>query len=381
MPWLELTLLSAGSTSSRRVSLALNTLPRILQIFVMLAVGAVALYLAFRGVDGQAFLEALQGVHVPTFIAGLGLFFSVHVCRSIRWGRLVQAVEPRVGFRTYFSVCSVGFFLINVLPFRLGEVVRPYLLFEREEIPFGSGVATVVVERVLDMLALGAIFVGALALADLPDGPVSIGGEPVDLVGTGRTAILSVLLPASGLLVVLLAMGDRGVSLAGRLAGLAGERMGSLVSGLLRTFLDALLSLGSLRSAVPVLAWTVITWVLNVFSILVMARGLEFGAQVGFWDAGAILSSICIFLILPAPPLFAGVFEAAVIVGVVLVVGTEFYDQAAAFSVLVHGSQFLLLSVLGGFFLVVDRISVRRLLSQSRRMGSSSPADDGSPPA
>jgi len=332
-------------------------------------------------VDGEAFVAALRGVHIPIFIAGVVLFLSVHVCRSIRWGRLVQAVQPQVTFRTYFSVCSVGFFLINVLPFRLGEVVRPYLLFEREDVPFGSGVATVVVERVLDMLALAVIFLGALAFADLPDGPVSIGGESVDLVGTGRTAILSVLLPASGLLVVLLAMGDRGVSIAGQVAGLMGDRASTLASGLLRTFLDALLSLGSLRRAVPVLVWTVITWVLNVFSILVMARGLEFGAEVGFWDAGAILSSICIFLILPAPPLFAGVFEAAVIVGVVLVVGTDFYDQAAAFSVLVHGSQFLLLSVLGGFFLVVDRISVRRLLAQSREMDFSPSTGDGSPPA
>jgi uncharacterized membrane protein YbhN (UPF0104 family) len=348
----------------------------------MVLIGAGAFYLTFRGVDGEAFFAALSQVDLRIFAGGLLCFFAVHLGRSIRWGLLVQATAPRVTFRSYFSICSVGFFLINVLPFRLGELVRPYLLYEREDVPFGSGVATVVVERVLDIASLGLIFLGAVAFADLPDEPLSIAGQSVDIVSAGRHAILGAGVPAVLGLVVLAVMGAPAVALARRIAALFGDRVSVLVGRLLESFVEALHSLGSPGRALPILAWTLVTWAVNVLSILVMAKSLPFGADLGFWDGGAILSSICIFLIVPAPPLFAGVFELAVFVGVLLVAhdaGAQVHDQARAFAVLVHGSQFALLSSLGVMFLMIDRISVQRLLGATRQFRPGGSGD--SPPA
>ena len=150
----------------------------------------------------------------------------------------------------------------------------------------------------------------------------------------------------------------------------------------MESFVAALHALGSVRRATPILAWTILTWAVNVLSILVMAKSLPFGEGLGFWDGGAILSVICIVLIVPAPPLFAGVFEFAVFVGVLLVVrdgGQLLADQARAFAVLVHGSQFALLSTLGVAFLIVDRISVSRLLSVTRSFSQGDSADNPQP--
>ena len=344
----------------------------------MVLIGAGAFYLTFKGLDTDAFVAALAQVNLPVFAAGLLCFFGVHLGRSIRWGLLVQATDPKVRFRSYFSICSVGFLLINVLPFRLGELVRPYLLFEREEVPFGSGVATVVVERVLDIAALGLIFLGAVAFADLPAEPLLIGGQSIDIVTTGRRAILGVGLPSAAALLGLLVAGDPAVVLARRLAARLGPRVEELVGRMLETFLASLQALGSPARALPILAWTLLTWAVNVLSILVMAKSLPFGATLGFWDGGAILSSICVFLIVPAPPLFAGVFELAVFVGVLLVVhdgGPNLHDEARAFAVLVHGSQFAMLSSLGGFFLLVDRISVQRLFGAMSELRQGGPDD------
>jgi len=330
----------------------------------MVLIGAGAFYLTFKGIDTDAFIAALAKVDIPVFGLGLLCFFAVHLGRSVRWGLLVQATDPQVRFRSYFSICSVGFFLINVLPFRLGELVRPYLLFEREEVPFGSGVATVVVERVLDIAALGVIFLGAVAFADLPEEPLLVGGQSVDIISAGRRAILGVGIPASMGLLILLWVGNPAVLFARRLAARLGSRVEAIVGRLLETFLASLQALGTPRRAVPILVWTLVTWAVNVLSILIMAKSLPFGATLGFWEGGAILSSICVFLIVPAPPLFAGVFELAVFVGVLLVVqdgGPQLHDEARAFSVLVHGSQFAMLSGLGLFFLLVDRISVQRV--------------------
>jgi glycosyltransferase 2 family protein len=357
---------------------------RSLQLLVMVLIGAGAFYLTFKGIDTTAFLAALAQVNLLVFALGLLCFFAVHLGRSIRWGLLVQATDPKVSFRSYFSICSVGFFLINVLPFRLGELVRPYLLYEREEVAFGSGVATVVVERVLDIAALGVIFLGVVAFADLPEEPLQVRGQSVDIITAGRRAILGVGIPSTLGLLALMVVGEPVVVLARRIAGLLGSRVETMVGRLLETFLASLQALGTPGRALPVLAWTLVTWTVNVLSVLVMAKSLPFGAGLGFWEGGAILSSICVFLIVPAPPLFAGVFELAVFVGVLLVVhdgGPQLHDEARAFSVLVHGSQFAMLSVLGIFFLLVDRISVQRVFRAMDDLRLNRAKPDGSPPA
>jgi hypothetical protein len=278
----------------------------------------------------------------------------------------VRAVKPGVSFWSFVSICSVGFFLINTLPFRLGEFARPFLLFEREDVPFGSGLATVVVERMLDIAALGVIFLGVLVFADLPAEPVEVGGGSYDIIAMARTSILGVLVPVSLGVVVLLAMGDRGVDLGRSVAGKFHPRLGDLAGRLLKGFVDALRALGSVRRGAPIVLWTAAVWGINIVSIWWMAKAFEFGDVLGFWDGAAILVCICVALILPAPPGFAGVFELAVVIALAIYgIGRA---EAVAFSVAVHGSQFLIIGSVGIYFLVVDKVSVKRLLSEMQAL-------------
>jgi uncharacterized membrane protein YbhN (UPF0104 family) len=337
-------------------------LKRAIQLLLALALGGGALWLALRKVHFDAFVAALRTVDAGVFALGFLSFLVLHLLRSVRWGGLVQAVRPEVRFRSYLSICSVGFMLINILPFRLGEFARPYLLLEREDVPFGSGMATVLVERVLDVMALGVIFLGVLLYADLP-------GYSIEVAGRG---ILGVLIPVGAAIALLLLAGDRGVDLAravrDRAPGLL-KLPFSFGVRFLETFLVALRSLGSVRRAAPVLAWTAALWLLNVLSIYFTVRAFGFGAAIGFWGAATIIVVICLALIAPAPPGFAGVFEFACTVALALfAIGPS---EAAAFAVLLHGSQFLLVTGIGGYFVAVDKISVRRLMDMTKQLGSS----------
>jgi len=352
-----------------------STLKRFLQIAVMLAIGGVALWATFRGVEWDEFAAELSRVDWFAFGLGVAAFATVHVIRSFRWGLLVQGVAPHVSFRSYLSICSIGFFLINILPFRLGEFVRPYLLYEREEVPFGSGLATVVVERVLDVAALGVIFLSVLAFADLPSTTVVAGGEEVDVVALGRLTILGTLLPVIVVLAVMILLGDRGVELTRRLSSPLGPRLSGLAARFVETFVGALKSLGTIGRASKIIGWTAFTWTLNIVSMIGMAKGFDFAANMGFWDGATILVCICIFLILPAPPGFAGVFEFSIFLALTWMGVGE--AAAAAFGVMVHAGQFVLLTAFGVFFLAVDRISVGRLLSDMAKLRQGEPDESG----
>ncbi|MCO4770881.1 MAG: flippase-like domain-containing protein [Deltaproteobacteria bacterium] len=347
---------------------------RALQLLLVLALGAGALWLALREVHLDEFLAALRDVDLGIFALGFLSFFLLHILRSVRWGGLVQAVKPGVRFRSYLSICSVGFMLINILPFRLGEFARPYLLFEREEVPFGSGMATVLVERVLDVMALGAIFLGVLMFADVPAYTIEVAGrdEPFDLVMAARTGILGVLIPVGVAVTLLLLLGDRGIRLVERLRDRMPEGLLRLPLSLgvrfLGTFLEALRSLGSVRRAAPIVVWTAALWFLNILSIYFTVRAFAFGADIGFWGAATILVVICLALITPAPPGFAGVFEFACTVALaIFAVGPS---EAAAFAVLLHGSQFVLVTGVGMYFVFVDKVSVRRLMDMTNELRS-----------
>ena len=348
---------------------------RFVQLAVVLAIGAGCLWFALRKVHFDDFVTALRDMDLGMFAVGLVCFGILHAARPLRWGQLVDAVKPDVPFRSTLSITSVGFMLINILPFRLGEFVRPYLLFEREDVPFGSGLATVLVERVLDVMALGVLFLGVLLFADVPEFTVTVAGrdEPFDIVAAARTGILGVLVPIGLGGVVLLVLGDRGIRIAEQVRDLFPPGLLQLPFALgvrfLQTFLEALRSLGSLRRAAVAIAWTGAMWLINVLSLWATVRAFSFGGAIDFWAAATILVVICVALIAPAPPGFAGVFEFACTVALaIFAIGPS---EAAAFAVVLHGSQFLLVTVVGTYFIVVDRISVGRLLNSMGELRSS----------
>ena len=348
---------------------------RFAQILMMLLLGGGAAWLVFKDVDWSRFWHEVGLVDLPMFLLGMVLFLGLHIARSVRWGRLVQAVEPGVRFRSYFSICSVGFFLINILPFRLGEFVRPYLLLDREDVPFGSGLATVLVERVLDVAALGVLFVGVLlwgGIADLESTTVTVGGQGYDLVQLGRTAILAILIPFGGGIVGLLLLGDRGIAITRRIFGIFGSRIAGLVAGFMASFLHAIRSLGSVRAALSQVGWTTLSWTISVCSMWVMMMAFPFGEDMGFWDGATLLVGLCIVLIVPPPPGFAGVFEFAVAIVLMGIYSVDNPEVPAAFGLLVHVCQFALISALGIAFLSIDRISIRGVLAGMKKVRSGS---------
>ena len=92
-----------------------------------IAVGGLFLWLAFRGEDWAQFTTHLQKVQLTGVVCYIALFSMAHALRIVRWGILVSALGsvPRM---KVFAIGAVGYMAIMVLPFRLGELVRPYLI-------------------------------------------------------------------------------------------------------------------------------------------------------------------------------------------------------------------------------------------------------------
>jgi uncharacterized protein (TIRG00374 family) len=116
-------------------------------------VGLLFVWLAFRGTDIEGLKSSFKAVKYIYIVPVVFLSIVVLVLRSYRWGVILEPLE-KINQWTLFSITAVGFMAISLLPVRMGEFARPYLISKKSSIRMGSALATIVVERIFDMLTL-----------------------------------------------------------------------------------------------------------------------------------------------------------------------------------------------------------------------------------
>src|SRR5512142_3389073 len=102
-------------------------------------------------VDLAAVVGAFRGADLRYLVPAVLLYFLGVVPRALRWFILLRPVQ-RVGIPRLYQVLVVGFMANDILPFRAGEVVRAFMLWEKERVAPGATIATILVERIFDGL-------------------------------------------------------------------------------------------------------------------------------------------------------------------------------------------------------------------------------------
>jgi uncharacterized membrane protein YbhN (UPF0104 family) len=304
------------------------------------------------------------GIDVEEAMAGVGRFrwpllgpiwlcyLAAHALRALRFRILL----PRpVDYAASFSALSIGYLALHVIPFRLGELVRPYLLREQRGVPFGDSLAVVVFERILDVVMLLAMILGTTWFVALPTN-LEVGGVDVLALAQRGAGVLA-LLGAAGVAGVL-ALGDRVLRLTDRLP------LGGVFRGVFERFHASVVALAA-RPAVALqsLLLSVVIWALTLVAVQLQLRaspGLPAGFDVALATWTATLSGMTV---LPTPGFFGG-FEAACVAALqVLGAGREL---AAPFAILLHLTQFVFTVVLGVGFLAREGLDLRQVVARSR---------------
>ena len=138
---------------------------RAIQAAVLLAIGLLILYGVIRTVHPAEVGRAIRGASPGWILVAEAAFLAFIVVRGWRWLVILRASAPRAGLGDAMAVTGIGFAVNAVSPFKLGELLRIGAIAPRAGIGVGEASATVVVERVLDVLALLVIAVGAAAIS------------------------------------------------------------------------------------------------------------------------------------------------------------------------------------------------------------------------
>src|SRR5215211_248129 len=90
-------------------------------------------------------------------LAAVGVTMVTYVLRAFRWQYLLAPLG-HTHFATAFRTTVIGFAATFLLPARAGEVIRPFLLARKEGLPATSAFATIILERLLDLVTVLSLF-------------------------------------------------------------------------------------------------------------------------------------------------------------------------------------------------------------------------------
>lgn len=304
-------------------------MPPWMKLGALAAITLGCLVWALWGMDFAAFGQALVGFHTAWVAAVLIGSTVVVVARAIRFAALL---DVPVALLDLIAVGQIGFLAINVIPFRMGEFVRPYLLDEGHQVPFGAGMAAVVIERLLDMCALLVLLWLVGATVDIPGGGVVVSG--IDLLNAGQQAMLGTVTVGVLGIGALAVAGPRGLVVADALltrvapfaAGRVHRLLATMISGFRSLFLRP-------RAAAVSVGATAVIWAATLGTIAGMMAG--FHGLTPSWDLVLVnwTATITATTLIPTPG-FVGSWEAGS-VGALRIYGVD-ADVARAFSVLTH---------------------------------------------
>ena len=164
-------------------------LNRTWQFWLGLGVSVLLLLVLFWQVDFHEIRQALSDANYVYLAPSIALYFVGVYFRAFRWRYLLQPLRPLAASRVY-PVVVIGYMANNLLPARLGELVRAYYLARREQLSASSALGTVAVERVYDGMTL-------LAWAAIAGPALWLMGEFDGAGDTSRTTWI-VLAPAHG---------------------------------------------------------------------------------------------------------------------------------------------------------------------------------------
>ena len=135
-----------------------------------LLVSAVCLFLFVKDVypHYEETLHALKQAKAPWLILGALSIAASLLVRAYRWRVFLGTEHRSITLARLFNTLTVGFFGNLVLPARAGEFLRPYMLARAEPVRFSEAFATVVVERVFDLIAVVFAFALMCVLAPFP---------------------------------------------------------------------------------------------------------------------------------------------------------------------------------------------------------------------
>ncbi|HOF78544.1 MAG TPA: lysylphosphatidylglycerol synthase transmembrane domain-containing protein [Smithellaceae bacterium] len=318
------------------------------KIIIGILLSLILVYLSIRGVDINNALNNLKKIK-PSFIAAfIAAILIMQFLRSYRWGVILSPLQ-KIDQLSLFSVTSVGFLAVVGIPARLGELARPYLIAQKNNINFSSAFGTIIIERVLDGFTVISIIIIALSFMDLP-------------IWVMRSSILFFLLMFIFFLFIIILIWRRknAINIINRILSKLPGKMANKFDKIIHNFIDGFVIITDLKMLFYLIFLSAIIWLIDVMAIHIML--LAFGFTLPFIAPFVLMIILIAGIAVPTAPGFIGNWHIACILGL-SIFGVQ-KPEALSFAVVYHFLSIFLIVALGVIFLPFNKFSFSDIKKQ-----------------
>jgi hypothetical protein len=331
-------------------------------------------WLAFRKTDWQAQWASLKSADYIYVLPYFGILMLIHLCRTLRWGYLLAGLQ-RVPFRPLNEASGIGFMMLLVLPLRLGEFARPFLIAQRSSIRRSAAMTSVVLERITDGLVVATLLRALLFF--LPTET-----EAVRLVKLGSTIMFAVF--GGGLAFLLFARWhhDRAVHLVRATVGRIVPKLADKVADVVDGFVGAMGQLPDAKRLAGFFLLSLAYWGLNGAGMAVLSRAFNCSGAVdgmcqpmslGLYQAYVVMGVLVAGVMIPSGPGMMGTFQAATMVGLSLFLPAAVVNSSGlAYANVLWLCQTVQQVGLGLILLSVGHLSFRDIATKLDKEGEAS---------
>jgi len=321
---------------------------RFLQLGLGLVISATVVVLLSRIVDTHAVVSAIEFANPWPVAIAVGVYLLAMCVRSVVWHKLLPAADSTL---TLLRVTVVGFAVNYLMPIRVGELARAYLVVRWCGLDYGTTFASLVAERIIDGLAVGLILLAALLFIPTPT-YVLILGLTAAFVFTGLATTL----------IVLSQRPDGMILVVTRLSTRLPRRFAPRVVRLASKFAAGLDPLRNWRALPSITSLAILGWLLQfgVFYLLMLAFPLAASLPMAMVSGGVANFAT----LLPSGPGYVGTFDAALVKLLMDVQGAP-PEYAAAYALVLHTVLVVPIVVLAAIILWRSNLSLTHVLGQT----------------
>lgn len=311
------------------------------------------LLVAFHDVDLGRLFVSIRSTSLPFIMPLVMLTVLFYLIRALRWFHLLEPIK-RIGISNLFSSTVIGFAANCVLPARLGEFIRANYIGRLERISKSSSLATIVIERLFDIFTILLILLFFILLTDFPSEWESTGKA----LKTGGLLFLLILIGSVLLLVGLKERTKTFLNIVEKIVFFLPRQTRQRIAQILKDFTNGLVLVKGPARLLAVIFYSLCLWCLSVFQIYVL--GLSMGLSLPFLAPFFILILLCFSVTIPSAPGYIGTFHLACQYGLIFYGFSK--EMALSMAIVLHAVGFIPTVVLGSVILLLQHISLRKLM-------------------
>lgn len=320
------------------------------RLLASLAISAVFVVLAVSKVDlAEMWRSMRQADYLYVLPSAAAVILSLFI-RALRWKLLLGPVKT-CPVKSLFAATMIGAMGNNVLPARLGEVVRADAIGRKENVSRSASFATIVVERMIDLFTV-LLFLG-IVIPSVPSKEIKTGGYTMLGVSLAALAFLMFLRVKSASAMRLLRFFCRPLP----------EKLRSRIERMMLSFVDGLGILTKGRHMPAIALLSVLIWLSLTSSVIFMF--MAFGWDLPIHAAVVVLVATAFGVMIPAAPGFVGTYHVSCQLGLAI------YDidraSSLGYSIVLHATQWVPVTALGLAFFVAANLSFKDIKNVETR--------------